>query len=58
MSESMPRAAAGARDPGGIAGSRPPAGRQFLDPAVIARLAHLDVRARLVVEGPPGPRLA
>src|SRR5205807_6795693 len=25
--------------------------RQFLDPAIIARLAHLDVRARLVVEG-------
>ena len=26
-------------------------GRQFLDPAVVARLGHLDVRARLVVEG-------
>ena len=26
-------------------------GRRFLDPAVVARLAHLDVRARLVVEG-------
>jgi uncharacterized protein (DUF58 family) len=25
--------------------------RQYLDPAVVARLAHLDVRARLVVEG-------
>lgn len=25
--------------------------RQFLDPAVVARLSHLDVRARLVVEG-------
>ena len=25
--------------------------RQWLDPAVVARLAHLDVRARLVVEG-------
>src|SRR4249920_1361143 len=25
--------------------------RSFLDPAVVARLAHLDVRARLVVEG-------
>jgi uncharacterized protein (DUF58 family) len=29
----------------------PGEGRRFLDPAVIARLAHLDVRARLVVEG-------
>ena len=26
-------------------------GRSFLDPAVVARLGHLDVRARLVVEG-------
>jgi len=26
-------------------------GRQALDPAIVARLAHLDVRARLVVEG-------
>jgi uncharacterized protein (DUF58 family) len=26
-------------------------GRAFLDPAVVARLSHLDVRARLVVEG-------
>ncbi len=26
-------------------------GRRWLDPAVVARLAHLDVRARLVVEG-------
>src|SRR5258706_2800421 len=25
--------------------------RRFLDPAVVARLSHLDVRARLVVEG-------
>jgi len=25
--------------------------RQWLDPAIVARLAHLDVRARLVVEG-------
>lgn len=30
------------------AGAEP---RSFLDPAVVARLAHLDVRARLVVEG-------
>jgi uncharacterized protein (DUF58 family) len=34
------------------AGSRPGAeARRYLDPAVVARLAHLDVRARLVVEG-------
>ena len=26
-------------------------GRRYLDPAIVARLAHLDVRARLVVEG-------
>ena len=24
---------------------------QWLDPAIVARLAHLDVRARVVVEG-------
>ena len=37
----------------GASGARPAAGekRQYLDPAVVARLAHLDVRARLVVEG-------
>jgi len=35
-------------------GATRPAGselRQWLDPAIVARLAHLDVRARLVVEG-------
>jgi len=34
-------------------GSARPGGerRQWLDPAIVARLAHLDVRARLVVEG-------
>jgi uncharacterized protein (DUF58 family) len=37
----------------GAGGARPGPGesRQWLDPAVVARLAHLDVRARLVVEG-------
>jgi len=25
--------------------------RRYLDPGIVARLAHLDVRARLVVEG-------
>jgi uncharacterized protein (DUF58 family) len=38
---------------GGLPGtSRPGAeARRYLDPAVVARLSHLDVRARLVVEG-------
>jgi len=50
MSSSFPRSASGAQTDRGVArGSS--TGRQFLDPAVIARLAHLDVRARLVVEG-------
>jgi uncharacterized protein (DUF58 family) len=50
VSASFPTSASGARGPGGIAsGSRE--GRGMLDPAVVARLAHLDVRARLVVEG-------
>ena len=37
----------------GSGGARPGGGelRQWLDPAIVARLAHLDVRARLVVEG-------
>jgi uncharacterized protein (DUF58 family) len=48
MSGSHAESAAG-RTPGrrGRAGS----GREMLDPAVVARLSHLDVRARLVVEG-------
>jgi uncharacterized protein (DUF58 family) len=47
---SFPPFRSGAQPDRGIArGSRE--GRQFLDPAVVARLAHLDVRARLVVEG-------
>src|SRR5262249_9695700 len=37
--------------PGVAPGGRPGERRQWLDPAVVARLAHLDVRARLVVEG-------
>jgi len=50
MSASLPRSASGAQPDRGLArGSRE--GRSFLDPAVVARLAHLDVRARLVVEG-------
>ena len=47
---SFPRAASGAQPDRGLAGGGP-RGRQFLDPEVVARLGHLDVRARLVVEG-------
>ena len=50
MSSSLPRSSSGAQAQRGItrAGAK---GREFLDPAIVARLAHLDVRARLVVEG-------
>jgi hypothetical protein len=47
---SFPRASSGAQPDRGIARGAT-GGRQFLDPAVVARLGHLDVRARLVVEG-------
>jgi uncharacterized protein (DUF58 family) len=50
MTPSAPRSAAGAQSDRGLARGAGE-GRKFLDPAVIARLAHLDVRARLVVEG-------
>jgi len=50
MSTSLPRAGSGAQPDRGIArGSSE--GRTFLRPEVVARLSHLDVRARLVVEG-------
>jgi len=50
MNSSSPRSSSGARPDLGIArGAR--SGRRFLDPEVVARLSHLDVRARLVVEG-------
>jgi len=50
MSPSFPTSASGAQPARGAArGARD--GRAMLDPAVVARLAHLDVRARLVVEG-------
>jgi uncharacterized protein (DUF58 family) len=50
MSASGPRSASGAQPDRPLA--RPGAeARRFLDPEVVARLAHLDVRARLVVEG-------
>jgi uncharacterized protein (DUF58 family) len=52
VSSSFPRSASGARPDLGLAGVRPTGPeRNLLDPAVVARLAHLDVRARLVVEG-------
>jgi uncharacterized protein (DUF58 family) len=53
VNASAPRSASGAQPDRGIAGARPAGGpgRSPLDPAVVARLAHLDVRARLVVEG-------
>jgi uncharacterized protein (DUF58 family) len=50
VSASGPRAASGAQPDRGIARGADTQ-RGYLDPAVVARLAHLDVRARLVVEG-------
>ncbi len=50
MTPSSPRATTGAQGDRGIARGAS-GGRQFLDPGIVARLAHLDVRARLVVEG-------
>ena len=49
MSASFPRSASGAQPERGVA--RGAEGKALLDPEVVARLAHLDVRARLVVEG-------
>jgi len=43
--------AGGARQGSGVARAGRTELRQWLDPAIVARLAHLDVRARLVVEG-------
>src|SRR5258706_8820259 len=52
MNPASPRSGSGAQPDRGIArGGSAAAGRRLLDPAVVARLAHLDVRARLVVEG-------
>ena len=53
MSASFPTSRSGAQPDRGLAGSRPrgAVGREMLDPAVVARLSHLDVRARVVVEG-------
>jgi uncharacterized protein (DUF58 family) len=50
VTPSAPRSSSGAQADRGLArGARE--GRAFLDPAVVARLSHLDVRARFVVEG-------
>jgi uncharacterized protein (DUF58 family) len=49
LGASDPASRSGAQADRGVA--RRASGRQFLDPAIVARLAHLDVRARLVVEG-------
>jgi uncharacterized protein (DUF58 family) len=53
MTPSGPRSTSGAQPDRGVAGSRPREGtrRSVLDPEVVARLSHLDVRARVVVEG-------
>jgi uncharacterized protein (DUF58 family) len=50
VSASFPRSGSGAQPERGVARGLG-GGRAFLDPEVVARLAHLDVRARLVVEG-------
>jgi uncharacterized protein (DUF58 family) len=50
MSSSGPAFGSGAQPDRGVARGGATA-RAFLDPAVVARLSHLDVRARVVVEG-------
>jgi uncharacterized protein (DUF58 family) len=50
MGPSAPRSGSGAQPDRGIARGASGA-RAFLDPEVVARLSHLDVRARMVVEG-------
>ena len=51
MSGSGPTARSGAQPDRGVARGGGAETRRYLDPAVVARLGHLDVRARLVVEG-------
>lgn len=48
---SGPAARSGAQPDRGVARGGTSEARRYLDPAVVARLGHLDVRARLVVEG-------
>src|SRR5262245_39615073 len=49
VNSSFPKASSGAQPDRGVA--RGAGDRHALDPEVVARLGHLDVRARLVVEG-------
>lgn len=51
MTPSGPSSASGAQPDRATARGTSSEARRYLDPAVVARLAHLDVRARLVVEG-------
>lgn len=51
MTPSGPSSASGAQPDRAPARGSSSEARRYLDPAVVARLAHLDVRARLVVEG-------
>lgn len=51
MTPSGPSSASGAQPDRAPARGTSSEARRYLDPAVVARLAHLDVRARLVVEG-------
>jgi uncharacterized protein (DUF58 family) len=51
LSPSGPNSASGAQPDRAPARGTSSEARRYLDPAIVARLAHLDVRARLVVEG-------
>ena len=51
MTPSGPSARSGAQPDRGVARGGSAEAKRYLDPAVVARLSHLDVRARLVVEG-------
>ena len=51
MTPSGPSSASGAQPDRSVARGKSGEAKRYLDPAVVARLAHLDVRARLVVEG-------
>ena len=51
MTPSGPSSSSGAQPDRAPARGTSSEARRYLDPAIVARLAHLDVRARLVVEG-------
>ncbi len=51
MTPSGPASASGTQPDRGTARGSSGEAKRYLDPAVVARLSHLDVRARLVVEG-------